>query len=107
MFESDDTLAQQGIYVSDAALTTMTRIDQNLAYPGHCAVSPDGTKVAFILNERLNLINIDGSKIAYRVSGRVKVISAAGGTAIDLFDAGFKEISDKYFIFSGYQFAWR
>lgn len=120
---------KEGLFISDAAITTMTRFDPGLARPREPAVSPDGTKVAFVLNNRVNVINIDGTgltpvvtadeedhyptwspdgtHIAYRISGRILIIPATGGTGIDLFEAGFKEIGDKYFIFSGYQFAWR
>jgi Tol biopolymer transport system component len=117
-----------GIFVSDADLTTMTRIDEGLASPKDPAVSPDGTKIAFVLNDRVHVIDIggknlervdptddedtyptwspDGTQLAYRVSGRIKIIPATGGTPTDLFDR-FPEISDKYLIFSGYQFSWR
>jgi Tol biopolymer transport system component len=120
--------ANPGLFISDAGHTTMTRFDPDLARPTKPCVSPDGTKVAFILNDRVHVINIDGtgfirldpsddedtyptwspdgSKIAYRVSGRIKVMASTGGASTDLDDV-FPEVPQKYFIFSGYQFAWK
>lgn len=48
----------------------------------------------------------DGSKIAYRVCGRIKVIAATGGASTDFNDL-YPEVAQKYFIYSGYQFAWK
>ncbi len=117
-----------GLFLSDVGLTKMTRFDQNLARPTMPAISPDGTKVAFILNQRVHVVKLDGTgftrldpgdtedlyptwspdgtQIAYRVSGRIKIMPAAGGAAFDLFDR-FPDVAAQYFIFSGRQFAWK
>jgi Tol biopolymer transport system component len=98
----------KGIYISDAALTTMTRIDPMLSDPKDPAVSPDGKKVVLVLNDRLHVMNIDGSgmkridqsddkdtqpswspdgtKVVYRASGTIKIMSAEGGPSSDLLD---------------------
>jgi Tol biopolymer transport system component len=53
-----------GIYKVDSAFTTMTRIDPNLNEPSAPTVSPDGTKVAFVLAHKVWVMNIDGSAAA-------------------------------------------
>jgi TolB protein len=52
-----------GIFVSDTGFTWITRIDQGLNDPApyQSAVSPDGKKIAFVLNKHVWLMNIDGS----------------------------------------------
>lgn len=52
-----------GIFISDAGLQNLTRIDPELDDPSpyHAAVSPDGKKVAFILNDHVWVMGIDGS----------------------------------------------
>jgi Tol biopolymer transport system component len=114
--------SNKGIYISDASLTTMTRIDPMLSDPRDPAVSPDGSKVAFVLNDRLHVMNIDGSnmkridasddkdtqpswspdsaKIVYRVGGRVKIIPADGGTSSDLFDL-YPALKNKFSVLTG------
>jgi len=111
-----------GLFISDADIKTMTRFDPKLAQPRDPAVSPDGTKVVFVLNDRLHLIGIDGgglkridasedkdsqpswspdgSKVIYRVGGRMKVMPAEGGAATDLFDA-FPSLKDRHLVLSG------
>jgi hypothetical protein len=119
----------QGLYLSDASLSTFTRFDPNLAYPRDPDVSPDGTKVVFALNDRLHVINIDGTglkridqsnddaampefspdgqKVIYRVSGRIKIISADGaGRGDDLFDI-HPSLKDKFFVMSGSPLHWK
>jgi len=73
------TKATPGIYVSDATLSTVTRIDPNLNDPApyHAAVSPDGKKIAFIKNDHVWTINIDGSDL--------KQITAADNDNIETF----------------------
>jgi dipeptidyl aminopeptidase/acylaminoacyl peptidase len=112
----------QGLFISDAGLTKMTRFDQGLTQPADPAVSSDGKKVAFVLNDRVHVINIDGtglkridpadtedrhpswspdgSKIVYRAGGRFKFISADGGQPTDLFDV-HPAIGEKYIVLSG------
>ena len=51
----------EGLFISDATWTTFTRFDQNLSGPLHPAVSPDGKKVAFILNDQLYSVGLDGA----------------------------------------------
>ncbi len=50
-----------GLFISDAALATTTRIDPNLDEAYEPAVSPDGGTVAFIYHRQLWLMDIDGS----------------------------------------------
>jgi Tol biopolymer transport system component len=120
-----------GLFISDAGLTKLTRFDQDLAQPDYARVSPDGTKVAFILQSRVWTVNIDGSglarmdpqedsedrfptwspdgsQIAFYNGGRVNIVPAAGGGPVtDLWDK-FPELSDKFLIFStSYQFDWK
>jgi Tol biopolymer transport system component len=53
-----------GIYKADSAFTTMARIDPNLNEPSSPAVSPDGTKIAFVLAHKIWAMNVDGSAAA-------------------------------------------
>lgn len=123
--------ANPGLYISDAGLTKLTRFDQNLAQPDYARVSPDGKKVAFVLQKRIWTVNIDGSaltridpqedsddrfptwspdssQIAFYNVGRVNIIAAEGGGAVtDLWEK-FPDLSDKFFIFStSYQMDWK
>jgi Tol biopolymer transport system component len=54
-----------GIFISDAALQNITRIDPDLddPTPYHAAVSPDGKRVAFILNNHVWVMNINGKNL--------------------------------------------
>lgn len=56
--------ANQGLYVSDAALTTLTRFDPDVPYPRWPSVSPDGLHVAFVSNKHVFTIGIDGTGLA-------------------------------------------
>ncbi|RYY96321.1 MAG: hypothetical protein EOO11_13750 [Chitinophagaceae bacterium] len=55
--------ATPGIFLTDAALGNPTRIDPELDDPApyHATPSPDGSKLAFILNNHLWVMNRDGS----------------------------------------------
>lgn len=55
--------AQPGIFITDAALGGVRRIDRDLDDPApyHATPSPDGRQVAFILNGHLWVMKIDGS----------------------------------------------
>ena len=99
-----------GLYISDAALTTMTRFDPNLDEPREPAVSPDGKKVAFILKSLVFVINIDGTGLLqldtddtekdrwpqwspdgkfvayYATAAHLKVRPATGGAAVDVLE---------------------
>ena len=59
------TATTPGIFISDAALQNVTRIDPELDDPNpyHAAVSPDGKKVAFILNNHVWVMDIDGKNM--------------------------------------------
>lgn len=52
-----------GIFISDAALKTVTRIDKGLNDPApyQTCVSPDGKRVAFVMNKHVWVIDIDGN----------------------------------------------
>jgi TolB protein len=52
-----------GIYLTDTTFTQLTRIDPSLDDPApyQSAVSPDGKKVAFVLNKHVWLMDINGS----------------------------------------------
>ncbi len=99
----------QGLFVSDVGLTQLTRFDPMLAQPSDPAVSPDGTKVAFVLNGKVYVIGLDGQNltpltdedndgdslptwspdgahIAYASGSHLHVKPAGGGTAQDFFD---------------------
>ncbi len=54
-----------GIFLSDASLQNLTRIDEELDDPSpyHAAVSPDGKKVAFILNNHVWVMDINGKNM--------------------------------------------
>lgn len=113
-----------GLYLTDAALTTVTRFDPNLDQPQYPAVSPDGTKVAFVLKKLVYTIGIDGAgleqldtttdsaddtfptwnpagtHIAYFArAGRLKIRPAAGGGEIDLFDV-YPALAQKFLVIS-------
>jgi TolB protein len=52
-----------GIFIADASLTNVQRIDKDLEDPApyHATPSPDGKRVAFILDNHLWVMNIDGA----------------------------------------------
>ncbi|TCJ12655.1 hypothetical protein EPD60_15430 [Flaviaesturariibacter flavus] len=63
---SDGTLYKEpapGIFLTDAALANPQRIDKDLDDPApyHATPSPDGKRVAFILNGHVWVMNIDGT----------------------------------------------
>ncbi|GAC1543551.1 MAG: hypothetical protein NVS3B10_31580 [Polyangiales bacterium] len=121
--------ANQGLFVSDAGLTTLTRFDPNLVQPSDPAVSPDGTKVAFVLKTKVFVIGLDGTGltpltdedeagdglptwspdgafIAYASGSRLHVKPAGGGAAQDFFDL-YPQFQANHLVFapSG-QFSW-
>jgi hypothetical protein len=55
--------ALPGIFITDAALGNLTRIDPELDDPSpyHAAVSPDGKKIAFVMNNHVWTINTNGT----------------------------------------------
>jgi hypothetical protein len=53
--------APVGLFLSDVALTTTTRIDPNLDEAADPAVSPDGGTVAFVYHGQIWLMGMDGS----------------------------------------------
>ena len=99
----------QGLFISDAALTQLTRFDPMLVQPSDPAVSPDGTRVAFVLAGKVYVIGVDGqgltpltdedndgdtlptwspdgAHIAYTSGSHLHVKPAGGGAALDFFD---------------------
>ena len=99
----------QGLFISDVGLTQVTRFDPMLAQPSDPAVSPDGTKVAFVLNTKVYVIALDGTgltpltdedndgdglptwspdgaHIAYVSGSHLHVKPSGGGTSQDFFD---------------------
>lgn len=54
--------AAPGIYLSDTSLSTISRIDDGFDDPApyHAIASPDGKKVAFVLNNHIWIMDIDG-----------------------------------------------
>ncbi len=57
-----------GIYHVDAAFGGMTRVDKGLNVPEVPVVSPNGTRIAFLLNSRVWTMNADGSGAAQLTS---------------------------------------
>lgn len=64
-----NTPTAAGIYVSNAAFTTMTRIDNGLADPREVAVSPDGKQLAFVLAAHIWTMGLDGTGLRQLTSG--------------------------------------
>jgi len=111
-----------GLYLSDDALTTMTRFDQGLDEPREPAVSPDGTKVAFVLKKLVFVVNIDGTGLLqldtddtqddhwpawspdgkfiayYGHAGHMLIRPAAGGEPIDVLET-YPALSSKILVF--------
>lgn len=61
-------LDKHGLFLSDAGLKTLTRIDPNLPDPQQPAVSPDGKQVAFLQGSfsqgnRVWVMNLDGANL--------------------------------------------
>ncbi|MBI2374783.1 MAG: PD40 domain-containing protein [Deltaproteobacteria bacterium] len=50
-----------GLFISDAELTALTRLDSGLANPAEADVSADGTKITFQLQDHIHIMAIDGS----------------------------------------------
>ena len=119
----------QGLFISDAGLKTLTRFDKGLAQPSLPAVSPDGTRVAFVLSDQIYVVGIDGtglkkitndvdthsyptwspdgSRLAYTSAGHLDFVPIEGGEASNIFDL-YPEFKDHHLIFSvSNQFAWK
>lgn len=56
---------EPGIFIADATLTNVQRIDKDLDDPApyHATPSPDGKRVAFILDNHVWVMNMDGSNV--------------------------------------------
>jgi Tol biopolymer transport system component len=56
-------VTEPGIFISNEDFSNVTRIDRDFDDPSpyHPSVSPDGTKVAFVLNNHIWVMGIDGS----------------------------------------------
>lgn len=116
--------ANPGLYVTDADVKTTRRFDPDLDQPKQPAVSPDGTKVAFILKDLVFVIGLDGEGLTqvdpttdsvedrfptwspdgkyiahFSDAGRVIIRPAAGGEGIDLFDV-YPDLHDKLLVMS-------
>jgi Tol biopolymer transport system component len=63
------TLQNPGIFVTDASLTNVTRIDPNLADPETPAVRPDGALVAFISSGHVYVMGLDGQNVQQVTTG--------------------------------------
>jgi Tol biopolymer transport system component len=123
--------AKQGLFITNKELTTFTRIDANISNKIlQPAVSPDGTKIAFILDNHLYTINPDGSGMKQLTTSTFgerwphwsadgKLIAVMGSDDVYFIKAdgsGFAALSDyvnkpgtsSYLVgvYSG-QFAWR
>jgi tricorn protease-like protein len=126
-------MGNPGLFVSDTTLANLTRfdpeLDLNVAYPARPTVSPDGTKVAFMVEQQIQVVGLDGtglttlsgddeatnptwspdgSFIAYATSaGRIKIRPAAGGDAVDVFES-YPALKVQIASFGGManQFAW-
>lgn len=64
-----NTPTAAGIYVSNAAFTAMTRIDNGLADPREVAVSRDGKQLAFVLAGHIWTMGLDGTGQRQLTSG--------------------------------------
>jgi hypothetical protein len=63
------TFAKPGLFVSDAAFSTWTRLDPSLSGPRNPTVSPDGALVAFELNHHIFTIHLDGTGVKQVTTG--------------------------------------
>jgi TolB protein len=62
-------LGTPGIYISDAAFTTLTRFDPMINQPDHAKVSPKGDLVAFEANSHIYTIKLDGTGLKQMTMG--------------------------------------
>lgn len=116
-----------GLYVSDAGFTKFTRFDPDLSHPDQPAVSPDGTTVAFVMNDDVYTIEIDGTgltqvtqttdkeswpswspdgkSIAFYNDTTVVLFPLGGGDPVDM-----HTLNDQFTTFNAfreYQMSWR
>lgn len=70
---------QPGIFITNQTFSTISRIDPELDDPApyHPSVSPDGKRIAFIINNHVWVMNIDGSNL--------KQLTTSGGDNIETF----------------------
>ncbi|MFL5347107.1 MAG: TolB family protein [Hyalangium sp.] len=64
-----NTPTAAGLYVSNAAFTAMTRLDNGLADPRQVAVSRDGKQLAFVLASHIWTMGLDGTGLRQLTSG--------------------------------------
>ena len=64
-----NTPTAAGLYISNAAFTQMTRLDNGLADPREVAVSPDGKQLAFVLAAHIWTMGLDGTGLRQLTSG--------------------------------------
>jgi TolB protein len=63
------TFYQDGLYRLAADGSSITSIGSGLVKPKHPAVSPDGTKIAFTMNQHIWMINSDGTGLRQVTTG--------------------------------------
>ena len=63
------TFGNPGLYISDAAFTSFTRFDPMVSMPSQPSVSPDGKRVAFIVNQHVAVMNVDGTGLQMITTG--------------------------------------
>lgn len=77
-------LGTPGIYISDAAFTTLTRFDPNLNQPSDAKAAPKGVAVVFEANSHVWTLNLDGTGLKQLTDGnrqeKMPTWSADGGS---------------------------
>lgn len=68
--------AATGIYISDRKLRGLQRIDPGYELPHSPAVSPDGTKIAFVSGRSIVVMGIDGSNARSIANGKTAFVGA-------------------------------
>ncbi len=87
--------AEPGLFISDAGLTTLTRLDPNLDDLDLPAVSPDGKTLAFSFHGQVWLMGLDGGNLRQLTSfdDRVEGLSwSPDGDALAVIDGDYDEV---------------
>jgi len=67
---TEPAAGMQGLYISDAALTTVTPIaNANVQHALFPSVSPDGSKVAFTMNDHIWVMDLSGANLHQLTTG--------------------------------------